>query len=343
MFTEHDIQAYEIELTSNCNAECPLCHRTKAKMPLRGNDVITLSDITRLFSTREQIEGKEFNMCGVLGDPIVNPECLEICEYLVRNGGNVSLSTNGGYNSAEWWERMAQTGAHVSFAIDGMEQTNHLYRVNVNWTTLERNIRAFSNAGGDGSWVYITFDHNDSEFEKAKEFAKELKFTFKSRTGGRNVLNSGKKHQPRKGSSVVLMPSTTKESAGDMNKIKTIRTAQMSGNADALKEAVGTISCKHLQRKEVFIAANLRLWPCCYVHSSNVDYNNSRFNLDKPDEWNSLRHHTISEILSTDNFNIHDRWNVDDPYYVRTCVITCADNGVYKEKSKIVRHRYDKS
>ena len=34
---EQDIKMYELEITADCNAECPLYARTIANMPLRGN------------------------------------------------------------------------------------------------------------------------------------------------------------------------------------------------------------------------------------------------------------------------------------------------------------------
>ena len=53
--------------------------------------------------TLEQIQtwfpnpnGIKFKFCGVLGDPIVNPQCMEITKYLVDNGGEIQYSTNGG-------------------------------------------------------------------------------------------------------------------------------------------------------------------------------------------------------------------------------------------------------
>ena len=40
--------------------------------------------------------------------------------------------------------------------------------------TLVRNMRAFCKAGGEGRWTFIPFSHNEDDYEKAKELAKEL-------------------------------------------------------------------------------------------------------------------------------------------------------------------------
>ncbi len=145
-----DIDNYELEISSDCNAECPLCQRTHMKMPLRGNNNISLADLKNIFYKDEYINGKEFKLCGVLGDPILNPECIEICDFLSSKGARkIALSTNGGMNTPEWWTRLAKIkNVQVDFCVDGFENTNHIYRVNVKWPILMRNMKAYSEAKG---------------------------------------------------------------------------------------------------------------------------------------------------------------------------------------------------
>ena len=143
-------------IRDSCNAQCPLCARTEMGMPLKGNSEISLQDIMRIFKTEQSIEGKEFKLCGVLGDPIVHPQCLEICEWLGNKGGNVIISTNGGYNTPDWWTKLAKVkNLKVDFSVDGFENTNHIYRVNVKWDILVRNMKAFAQAGGNANLSLI--------------------------------------------------------------------------------------------------------------------------------------------------------------------------------------------
>ena len=48
----------------------------------------------------------------------------------------LSMNTNAGAKSAEWWTELAgvigRKGA-VIFSVDGLKDTNHLYRINSNW------------------------------------------------------------------------------------------------------------------------------------------------------------------------------------------------------------------
>ena len=56
----------------------------------------------------------------------------------------------------------------VIFAIDGLEDTNHLYRVNTNFNKIMENAKAFINAGGIARWDFIAFAHNEHQIEEAK-------------------------------------------------------------------------------------------------------------------------------------------------------------------------------
>ena len=270
---EQDIKKYELEITANCNAECPLCARTEMGMPLRGNKELTFADIKHVFPTRESCDDKEFKLCGVLGDPIINNECFEICEYLSQRGGRINLSTNGGYQNAEWWTKLAKLeNLYVDFSVDGFKDTNHIYRVNVNWSTLERNMRAYMGAGGKANWVFIPFDHNEDDYEDAKKLANELGMRFIRRTSGRNEFNKNRKHKPRKAEEVKLNNSK-KLPHNDLDKLKEI---YKSKDPKVVDEIVHTLSCQHYEEPECFIGADMTLWPCCFLYGDSLHmYNKS--------------------------------------------------------------------
>lgn len=192
-----NIKKIELEITSNCNAACPGCARTQ-NLDLISIDTITLSDIMTMFPEEEYISDKNFKFCGVLGDPAMNKDCLEIVRYLVANGGFCQLSTNGGLRDAEFWSELGKLSYYtgmvdINFCIDGHKETNHIYRINVDWNVLSKNIEAYS-LGGQGkglaTWIYIVFDHNEHELATAEEHANKLGFQFATRTGMRNSLDT---------------------------------------------------------------------------------------------------------------------------------------------------------
>ena len=48
----------------------------------------------------------------------------------------IEMWTNGGARDTVFWKRMAQLKVHVIFGIDGLEDTNHLYRKNAKWKSI---------------------------------------------------------------------------------------------------------------------------------------------------------------------------------------------------------------
>jgi MoaA/NifB/PqqE/SkfB family radical SAM enzyme len=192
-----DIKKIELEITSNCNAACPGCTRTQRPDILEINS-FTITDLIKIFPKREFISGKIFKFCGVLGDPIINPDCFAMVKYLVDNGGWCQLSTNAGLQTAEWWAELGKLSAEtnlvdVSFCVDGHKETNHIYRINTKFETIERNMQAYSTGGrgrASASWIYIIFDHNEHELEIAKEHALKMGFKFSVRTGMRNSYSN---------------------------------------------------------------------------------------------------------------------------------------------------------
>ena len=99
------------------------------------------------------------------------------------------MNTNGGAQNTQWWIKLAQIygkNGHVTFSFDGLEDTNHLYRQNVNWQKCMENSYAFISAGGRARWEYIIFEHNQHQIEQARLLAKKMGFEdFRTKKTGR--------------------------------------------------------------------------------------------------------------------------------------------------------------
>lgn len=186
-----EINRYELEITSLCNAECHVCHRTKnmGKYQLTS---LTLDDIMNIFPSKEAIEEKSFLLCGALGDPVANKQCYEIVEYLVKNNGWVEINSNTSLQTQAWWEKLGKLSNQsrrvtVWFCVDGHRETNHIYRKRTDFDIIERNMEAYARQGGIGRWVFIEFDHNEYELPIAKEHAARLGLSFSTRRGPANT------------------------------------------------------------------------------------------------------------------------------------------------------------
>lgn len=346
------IKKVELEITSDCNAACPGCARTLNKNLLQIN-AFTFEDLKRIFPAGDYTD-IQFKFCGVLGDPIVNPDCLKMIEWLVYNGGYCEISTNAGYNTVEWWTRLGQVASlypgqlHIHFCIDGHKETNHIYRVHTKWTIIERNIAAFAETAPKqhATWIYIVFDHNEHELETAKQHADRLGFMFATRTGMRNsyhqwISQVGKKN--KKTEQIITTTGTKEHSKKAIMQeidsfIKDYKQNKVANNKK--QEMLDSIVCKYVHEKEIFIGSDLTMWPCCFLYDSafkNKENIVNKLNSFEPN-WNSLKYHSIEKIQQHPWFKklLAASWDPDHPLHFNRCVKTCAKNKAYHNEINYV-------
>jgi len=359
-----DVNKIELELTSRCNAACPGCARTlnPGKFPIAD---LTIADIKRLFPV-EYIKDKKFKLCGVLGDPVFNDDCLEITEYIVRNGGYCQISTNAGIQTAGWWRKLgalsAETGlVDVAFCIDGHAETNHIYRVNTYFPTILRNLESYYQGGAGqalGTWVYIVFDHNEHEVDAARETAQRLNLKFALRTGMRNSMSNWVAEVKTKKSDHVVREQRTITTTGEKEHSKKQQVQQIesvvtqyqqsvvnstpvsSEVRQLVAETVSTITCKLVHEGEIFIASNLTVWPCCFLWDSYFKNKDSIVDKlsDFDSDWNSVATKSIADVIGHRWFSneLGESWNFDHPRHLTRCVKTCAHNKAYHNEVKII-------
>jgi len=343
-----DVHKIELEITSDCNAACPGCARTLNRDILEVTS-FSLDDLKRILPDEAHLKNKDIRLCGVLGDPAIHPQFVEIVEYLLEGGAYVTISTNGGVAPRSSWYRLGELSKEygrdliMMFCIDGHRETNHIYRVNTKFDVVQRNIEAFAENSYKGEdtrskWVFIVFDHNEHEIEVAKAHAKKLGLKFVIRTGMRNSLNEwtaqiAKKEGRGKVTKEVKTITTTgsKEHARKdevlelMNKIQTNQVDE---------EVVKSIVCKYVHEGEIFINAKQEMWPCCFLWDSA--FKNKENFLEKlseyPTEWNSLKTHSIEEVMKHPWYTkvLEESWNPSHNKHMKRCVASCGFNKAYQ-------------
>ena len=188
----HELSQMHIELTNACNAACPMCVRTYNNSPLTRPDLeigqISFEQFKKYFPPEIIKKCNLILFCGVHGDPCIAKDMLEICKYIneVSRNTAVRVNTNGGMRKPEWWAELGKLFSKyprsmynywsVTFSIDGLEDTNHLYRRNVKWNAVIANAQAFIDAGGTAIWDYLIFKHNEHQILEAQELSKKMKF-----------------------------------------------------------------------------------------------------------------------------------------------------------------------
>jgi MoaA/NifB/PqqE/SkfB family radical SAM enzyme len=352
-----DIKKVELEITSECNAACPGCARTQYADNLSINH-FGLNDLKNIFSGNS-IQGKIFKFCGVLGDPLMNIEFLDMIDYLTKNGGYCEVSTNGSLQPISVWEKLGMIASdrsnllHIHFCVDGHRETNHIYRVNTKFSVIERNMQAFSSKAppGHATWIYIVFDHNEHELDIAKDTADRLGFKFATRTGMRNSYHDWISINRRKENSKVIedksIITTTgskehskKDVVKDLEKF--INDYQKNQTTDEqINEVISTVTCKFVHEAEVFIASDLSVWPCCFLWDSafkNKENILDRLSVFEPG-WNSLKQNSLEKIINHPWYEklLEASWNPKNSLHFSRCIKTCAKNKAYHNEIVYVK------
>ena len=190
-FNYDELCQLHIELTNACNAACPMCTRFHVNSPLIRPDLeidqITIEKFKKYFPEEIILKCESIVFCGVHGDPGMAKDLYEICEYIAETNPvtTVRMNTNGGMRKPEFWAKLGKLFStklrdhwswSCTFSIDGLSDTNHIYRRNVEWDKLMANVQAFINAGGRAEWDYLIFRHNEHQIDEAKELSKQMGF-----------------------------------------------------------------------------------------------------------------------------------------------------------------------
>lgn len=174
MFTSHFDYLY-VEPSTYCTLACERCPRTYAKTNYKLTHLCekmyarVISD--SLFNNLKQIE-----FGGNYGDPIMHPKFENLIESSkrLRTQAALTIHTSGQRHPA-WWSQLVQSldaKDTVLFSIDGLEDTNHLYRQGARWDWLERAIDICSGKTNT-IWKFIIFQHNQHQIIESIKYAKE--------------------------------------------------------------------------------------------------------------------------------------------------------------------------
>jgi MoaA/NifB/PqqE/SkfB family radical SAM enzyme len=277
MYNYSNIKTIHLEVTQNCQASCPMCDRNQNGGSLNPHinlSELSLDDVKKIFKPEFVQQLKIMYMCGNYGDPIVAKDTLEIFRYFREHNSTIwlSMNTNAGARDATWWNDLAtiigKSGA-VIFSVDGLSDTNHMYRQGVSWDNVERSMKAFISAGGRARWDFLIFDHNQHQVEEARGIANELGFEkFVAKKTGRFVTTTSapkESHQAvdRKGKETTeLKKPDEKYQNAALKKQDVI--IDKYGSMDSYYDTA-PIVCKVKDEGSLFITAEGLALPCCWT------------------------------------------------------------------------------
>lgn len=294
----------QFELSSMCNALCLGCVRTETSNYNDKKNIIPSGVYLKFETFKKIITAKSFDsvkileFCGTIDDPLMHPEFLDFLEFAKSlNRFAFIIHTNGSLRNQTYWTSMAtvlkNTDHKVLFSIDGLEDTNHIYRQKTSWDKIIENAKSFLGAGGVASWQYLIFPWNQHQVEDAKKLSIAMGFAeFMSRHDRSGVSNiSLDTISLRKQKKSIPNPHRTE--------LETIN--------NNLSLLVGNeIECNNQNKKMYFIGFDARLWPCCFLHNGMLSTDSGKrealqkrlFDAYGSNDWNNCELNNIETILS---------------------------------------------
>ena len=249
-----------VEASTYCNARCPLCPRSLYGYKVEGVypevhlSVQKFKDALESFPEREYVY---FN--GHLGDPMMNPNIVELVKL---TGCRTAVTTNGSIGSRQSWEDLAKNNVEVRFSIDGLEDTNHIYRQDVQWNKVMDRVKWFIDAGGVAIWKWIAFKHNVHQEEETRALAKTLGFV------RFDASNQGRNYGPaldREGNITHwILPADGSLEPGNYDVPEGIKRYRETHQNFEVEDKVYDINCLHLRDKDSYINAKGEVSPCCF-------------------------------------------------------------------------------
>lgn len=267
MIRYSEIRDVHLEISTLCNASCPWCPRNFWGYPYNDGYPeinLTLENAKKIFNIEFLAQLDSVRINGNFGDIVMNPVGADIVEYFKSSNPElvINISTNGSARDRNFWQKLGSLGVNVLFALDGLEDTHHLYRQNTSWQQVLKNAKIFMDAGGTATWKMIKFKHNSHQIDSCQELSKKLGFS-------RFVLVS----QGRDTAPVFDKNGNLSHTLGDYNGIREFKVLFQKRKTDeVLLEDVTpgctpckTVICETKKLKSIYISANGDVSPCCWT------------------------------------------------------------------------------
>lgn len=260
-----EIRCVHVELTTRCNARCPMCMRNYRGVDYNSgypDTELTLDNIQHILTPEilKTIDHVNFN--GNLGDFSLAKDGAEIVQYLVAHDITIGINTNGSLRPKSWWQKLASPNVTIGFALDGLADTHARYRQDTDWNRIIENAQAYIAAGGRAIWRFVPFEHNRHQEAECRALATKMGFvSFENIYDGRDA---GPVYTRAGEFSHWLGP------AGDVPPIKDMLQSHITWyDSKTVKIKKDTpeldIRCYHKVAREIYLAADGTVYPCCYL------------------------------------------------------------------------------
>lgn len=252
------IKWLHVELSSKCNAWCPACPRNNNGYEIVDGLVEQDLPTSRFIEVLDQLPDiTAVQLCGNYGDPVIANNILEVIAICKEKNLQMQIHTNGSLRTTKWWKQLGETllgtNHNIWFGIDGLDGVHEIYRQGTSYQKIINNAEAFINAGGNATWQFIPYAHNEHQIKDCIRTSQKLKFKqFKLVKLYRNKKLA--RHY-RTGEEFSLLPPKEFQHL--------IRIPKTNTNVDPK-------NCMHMSLPSIYLSANGKLARCCYLASTEL-------------------------------------------------------------------------
>lgn len=328
MISYDKINEVHLEISSLCNARCPLCPRNFRGYPYNDGYTetnLTLDQCQHIFTPKFLKQLNRIWINGNFGDAVMNPETPEIINYFNSQNPKLKLeiSTNGSARGKKYWQALARKSI-IYFCLDGLADTHHLYRQNTNWHTIISNAKIFIEAGGEAVWKMIKFNHNQHQIDQCRELSQKLGFK------KFELIDQGRDIGPvfdKKGKllHVIGEYSDEKEFKILFHKKKT----DLVLLEDIVVDNKPNINCYSKNMKSIYISSVGEVYPCCFTGFNPKTYGHGEYlqvvnsQLAPIIKRNSALEYSLTECIEWFS-EIERSWNIEK--FEDGRLVCCNDN-----------------
>lgn len=310
------LNVVEFDITSICNSMCPQCARvqydrnkdilaTNARLPKKS--FIDIEMFKKVLHSPRFSDTGEIKIIGAYSDPVTHPQFLEIIDMLttvMKPDQFLVINTNGGLRTPEYFKKLGELMARqrrnlFTFSIDGLADTNKLYRWGVDFNKVMANLTAAASTDAKVQWKCIEFPwmlHQKPEIERiAEELGVELEYM---------------EPRPCEDDFVVAEYIAVKEDR--VTKASSTYVPSLPPEADVYWTKYMNfdyINPRCINEKSAFVGFDNRVYACCGQFTAMYDEMHEIMleHMDWDSGWNDLTKHSFDEILR------HPFWEALEP------------------------------
>jgi MoaA/NifB/PqqE/SkfB family radical SAM enzyme len=248
-----DIKWLQVENTTRCNAWCPGCARNQGGYGLISDLEILDLDLHRFDEILQMLPSLEtVQFCGTYGDTMATKLVIRHIELAMRYSKKLQIHTHGGFYNTTWWAELAHKlkgyNHDIWFTLDGLEGVHEIYRQGTDFKKTLSNAKSFITAGGNATWQFIPWKHNEHQIKDCIRLSQQL--GFKKFKLIKNVRTNFQAKHWKTGDSIDISAWTNNELFNQRQIV-------------FVKNFVKEENCMHLSQPSIYLNANGRISACC--------------------------------------------------------------------------------